>query len=211
MSAPLPRSLEGLLQLLWPSRCAACDALAGEVFCPECSFELRPAPPFGVEGAAEARACFLYEGAAERALLRLKFDHREDVGARLALLMAEAARGMPEHDLVIPVPLTRRRLFARGMNQSAVLAERIALPLWPTALRRTPGAKSQVGARGVARRAQVEGTFILTAPRAIEGRRVLVVDDVVTTGSTAKAAVRCLLAGGAKSASVLAFLRAEGA
>ena len=97
------------------------------------------------------------------------------------------------------------------MNQSAILAERIALPLLPTVLRRAPGAKSQVGARGVARRAQVDGTFILTAPRAIEGRRGRVGDDVVTTGSTAGAAVRCLLGGGAKSASVLAFLRAEGA
>lgn len=211
MKAALPKPLEGLLQLLWPSRCAACDALAAAVFCAECSFELRPAPPFRVEGAAEARACFLYEGAAERALLRLKFDLREDVGARLAALMAEAARGMADHDLVIPIPLTPRRLFTRGMNQSAILAERIALPLLPTVLRRAPGAKSQVGARGVVRRAQVDGTFILTAPRAIEGRRVLVVDDVVTTGSTAGAAVRCLLGGGAKSASVLAFLRAEGA
>ncbi len=211
MIAALERPLEGLLRLLWPSRCAACDALSEAVFCRECSFELRPPPPFSVEGATAAHACFLYEGAAERALLRLKFDHREDVGARLALLMAEAARALPDHDLVIPIPLTRRRLYTRGMNQSALLAARIALPLAPAVLRRSPGAKSQVGARGVARRAQVEGSFILAQPRAIEGRRLLVVDDVVTTGSTAKEAVRCLLGGGAKSASVLAFLRAEGA
>ncbi|MFO0725698.1 MAG: phosphoribosyltransferase family protein [Myxococcota bacterium] len=197
-----------LFDLLWPPRCAACDVPSRAVFCASCALGLEAAPPLSVPGLGAIAACFRYEGPGERALFRLKYDRELSVGARLASLVAGAAASLPAYDLIAPVPLSRARLWRRGMNQSVVLAAEIPGVRDLRAIRRLGGGVAQVGAGRLARAAQVEGRFVAD-PRRVGGRRVLVVDDVVTTGATLGAVAGALLSAGAARVSAVTLLAAE--
>jgi ComF family protein len=111
------------------------------------------------------------------------------------------------------VPLHRRRLWWRRFNQAALLAKTIASltgkRLAPTALTRIRATPHQVGLTASERDRNVRGAFRVPADErmAVAGRRVLLVDDVYTTGATAKAASRALLRGGAKAVDILVFAR----
>ncbi|HSG93945.1 MAG TPA: glutaredoxin 3, partial [Afifellaceae bacterium] len=116
-------------------------------------------------------------------------------------------------DLIAPVPLHPRRLWLRRFNQSVLLADRIGrhsgIAVEPMVLRRIRRTRQQVGLSRREREANVRGAFrVLTAEKPIiAGRRVLLVDDVFTSGATARAASRALLRGGAEAVDVLTFAR----
>jgi ComF family protein len=118
-----------------------------------------------------------------------------------------------EADLIVPVPLHRFRLWTRRFNQSAALAQVVAAGsgkrFAPRALRRVKATAQQVGLSASERDANVRGAFrVMPEDRPeIAGRRVLLVDDVYTTGATVKAATRALLRGGAGAVDVLCFAR----
>jgi ComF family protein len=118
-----------------------------------------------------------------------------------------------EAELIVPVPLHRRRLWWRKYNQSALLAQQIARAtnkvFAPLALQRIRATPQQVGLSANERDLNVRGAFRvpLAQKAAVSGRRVLLVDDVYTTGATAKAATRALLRGGASAVDVLVFAR----
>jgi ComF family protein len=120
---------------------------------------------------------------------------------------------LAEADVIVPVPLHRARLWRRRFNQAMALARSVAaaggVPLDPFLLARVKRTQSQVGLTKAQRAANLQGAFQVPADaRArLKGRRVLLVDDVLTTGSTANAASRALLRGGAESVDVLAFAR----
>jgi ComF family protein len=116
-------------------------------------------------------------------------------------------------ELIVPVPLHRWRLWTRRFNQSAALAMAIARPAGkayrPQVLRRTRRTQQQVGLGPRERAVNVRGAFRVDAGRKAElaGRKVLLVDDVYTTGATAGAATQALLRAGAASVDVLVFAR----
>ena len=160
-----------------------------------------------------ARACGLYEGALRSAVLSLK---REPfVPPRLARALREAARRAPldAATLVVPVPLHPARERERGFNQAALLATSVAkgagLRLDPWSLTRVAHSeRHRAGLDARARRESVEGAFAVTRPRLVRGERVLLIDDVFTTGATASACARALLDAGARAVFVLTAARA---
>lgn len=206
--------------------CAACWSGIGFIERPYCE---RLGTPFEVDlGAgpispaaiaeppvfARARAVCRFDGTARELVHRLKYGDRIELALMLGRMMAQAGRELiAEADLVVPVPLQRLRLWTRRFNQAAALGEVVArrsgLACEPRALARVKRTKQQVGLTRAQRAENLQGAFkVLPAMRpVVEGRRVLLVDDVLTTGSTANAAARALLRGGAEAVDVLSFAR----
>jgi ComF family protein len=167
-------------------------------------------PVFG-----RARAVVRYDdGPARRLVHRLKYSDRLELARPMGAWMARAgAEILAEADLIVPVPLHRFRLMSRRFNQAATLAHSVsqasAVPVDSQALVRTKPTPPQVGLSRPQRAGNVQGAFRLAeeAKPKIFGARIVLVDDVLTSGATANAASRALLRGGAKSVDVLVFAR----
>ena len=132
---------------------------------------------------------FAYGGAVATAIVRMKYAGRPDLGARFAEVMASEAGPLAAHlDLVVPVPLHPRRLAERGFDQAALLAAPVARGLRiayvPRAIRRIRETPRQASLDRAARAANVAEAFLCRSPSRIAGKRVLLVDDVRTTGAT---------------------------
>jgi ComF family protein len=161
-----------------------------------------------------ARAACLYDDASRDLILQLKHADRTDL-ARLftAWLGRAAAELIGEADAVVPAPLHRWRLFRRRYNQSAEIARPLAarhgLAYLPDALQRLRNSDSQAGKSATGRRRNVAGAFTVAPARRpqIDGRRILLVDDVMTTGATAEACARALLRAGAAAVDVAVIAR----
>lgn len=166
-------------------------------------------PPF-----ARLRAVAVYDGLSGRIIQALKYHDRTETAGALGAMMARAAAEMAgDIDLVLPVPLHRRRLWQRRFNQSAMLAEAIAgqlgLRYAADGLQRIKATRRQVGLKARERAANVQGAFRVAAASypLVAGRRILLVDDVYTTGATVKAATRALMRAGASAVDVVVFAR----
>jgi ComF family protein len=159
-----------------------------------------------------ARAVGAFGGTLQKLIHGFKYSDRHD-GRRLFGRWLASAGGdlLADCDVIIPVPLNRWRLLQRRFNQSAILANEVSrrtgVRFAPLALTRVKQTKSQVGLTILERQQNVANAFIVP-PRwkaAIVGRRVLLIDDVITTGSTCNAAARALRAAGAARVDVLAL------
>ena len=172
--------------------------------CGECLFE---PPPF-----REARAVFQYGAAARDAALRLKYGGVSWIGASLGKSMLAVAREMARPDIILPVPLHPVRLRSRGFNQSAltagVLASHWGCPLDTRTLRRVRNTPPQARLTREERKRNIRGAFAASSKNRLAGQRVLLVDDVITTGVTVREASRVLLLAGAAVVEVIAFARA---
>jgi ComF family protein len=160
-----------------------------------------------------ARAILAYDAHSRAAVLALKHADRLDLVPGFARWLARAGRpALADADLVVPVPLHRRRLWLRRYNQAAELARRLAregqLPADPFALVRTRATPSQGAmASARARRRNVLAAFKVPEPARVKGRRILLIDDVLTTGATAESCARALKRAGAAKVHVLALAR----
>lgn len=166
-------------------------------------------PPY-----ARARAAVFHDGVARKIVHGLKYSDRADLATMMAEWMIRAGRDvLDDSDVIVAVPLHRARLFSRRYNQSAELARTLARlsgkPFLPGVMRRIRATRQQVGLGLRARQDNVRGAFLVPPEQAqrLVGRKVLLVDDVLTTGSTVEAATRALLRRGAAQVNVLTFAR----
>ena len=159
-----------------------------------------------------ARACGIYEGALRASIIALK--RRPYVSRRLEVLMEEQCRQPPLDGatLILPVPLHPERERQRGFNQAAVLAQVISkllcLPVAEHVLARAVHTeRHRAGMDARSRHESVENAFTVLSPRIVEGEKVLLVDDVLTTGATVSACALALRAAGAEEVLVLTLAR----
>jgi ComF family protein len=161
-----------------------------------------------------ARAVARYDDIARGLVHRLKYGDRFELARALGGMMVRAgAELIRDADVIVPVPLYRWRLWRRRFNQAMALAQVVSkaggVPCEPFLLARVRPTRSQVGLTKAQRGENLQGAF-RAPPEArarLKGKRVLLVDDVLTTGATANAASRALLRGGASAVDVLAFAR----
>jgi ComF family protein len=161
-----------------------------------------------------ARAAVRYHDIAWALVTRFKYGDRLDLAPMMGRWMARAGRDLTaDADALVPVPLHWRRLWARRFNQSAALAKTIGdiagVPVLAAALKRVRATPQQVGLSKTERADNVQGAFRVPPERKAEiaGRRLVLVDDVLTSGATVDTCARALLRAGAAHVDVLVFAR----
>lgn len=226
MKKGIERLLGFLDDLLFPEDvlCLCCDHALGEDaqdgICPACARSLEAlaqrqeareaedgeAPP---DGLSYVHAAYPYEGQARTLIRRLKYESVRAASVPLARQMVFLPSG--EEEIIVPVPTDRKRQRKRGFNQATLLAEHIGRELGMEvcpALTRVSERRPQTGLSAGQRRTNLAGC--MAAGSAVKGKRVLLVDDVFTTGATAQEAARALRAAGAVSVGLFAAARAGG-
>jgi ComF family protein len=152
------------------------------------------------------------EGPIASLVHRLKYaDHTELAGPMGRWMARAGADLLSEADALIPIPLHRMRLFQRRFNQAALLAHGIAcyqkISVETDALARRKKTRPQVGLTRAQRSANMQAAFEVTDSSKIYGKRLILIDDVLTSGATVEAAARALLRAGAQAVDVLVFAR----
>jgi ComF family protein len=215
-----------ILDVLFPPRCVGCQK-SGHILCPSCTMQIRPLSPpvcqrcsslMATDGTCKQcqyhplnlsglRAVSIYQEPLRSCIHALKYDGNTRLAEPLGQLLAQTYinHGM-RAEAIIPVPLHSERQQQRGYNHAYLLAEvcatRVGIPLRNDIVVRHRSTTAQVGLNHDERRRNVAGAFLCTptfATRALEGRTILVIDDVSTTGATLEACAAPLFAAGAAS------------
>jgi len=210
------------LDLLLPLRCLGCGR-EGDLICPSCRQSLPRIRlplcqrcgatvregnlclacinhPLTIDG---IRSALLFQGTVRQAVLQLKYKHLKALAAPLSQLLAEYLGSHPlKGETIIPVPLYPKRLRQRGYNQASLLAQElgklVGLPVEDDTLIRVKDALPQARTRSaIERRLNVRDAFACHRP--LEGKQILIIDDVCTTGATLDACAIALKAAGAGS------------
>jgi ComF family protein len=223
-------------QRVWPSTCVLCrsraepgvdicspcaaDLPANPTSCPRCALPLQGSQGVVLCGRCQTRAPlfdgsfvpYLYAYPLDHLIQRLKFGNHVPCGRVCGTLFAQAwmARNLEPPNLIVPVPLGTRRYRSRGYNQAHEIARSISrvirVPVHTNLLQRVRETPEQVGLKRKERRRNVRGAFQLAGK--LDGKRVAIVDDVVTTGSTVNEIARVLRRAGAAHIEVWAIARA---
>ena len=166
----------------------------------------------GLRGFDAAYSYGAYESTLRELIHLFKYGGIQTLAGPLGDCLATALPRDQRFDLVVPMPLHWLRRWQRGFNQSALLAKEISrrsgIPLVHCVRRRRPTAP-QAGLSNAKRRANVAGAFLVKRNRPVNGLRVLLVDDVMTTGATAGACASALKKAGARHVALLTLARAD--
>ena len=189
------------LEFLFPSRCIQCKSV-GSLLCPNCQARYSAPRPVIERGSplTECRATAEFEGAIREAIHALKYENQPRFAEPLAeRLGVELTKSGWKPSLIVAAPLHEARLHSRGYNQSALLAERLArsagIAFRPDVLHKIRDTQPQVGLNGRERMLNVKDAFQASAEAA--HHRILLIDDVYTTGATLRECAQALLEAGA--------------
>jgi ComF family protein len=209
LTSGLPAEAWAKIRFIAEPLCDSCGApfeYAMADRCPACLAEPR--------AFARARAAVIYDEASRDLVLKFKHADRTDLARLFAGWINRSAEDLlAEADAIAPVPLHPGRLLARRYNQAAEIARPLArrrgIAYLPDALRRRKAGESQAGKSASGRRRNVAGAFVVADAqrRRIEGRRILLIDDVLTTGATAEACAKALLQAGAAAVDLATVAR----
>lgn len=200
------RFSDAALGVLYPRMCSLCLRIGEDSICRFCKSEIeRLDEAVGTgSGAVDYRfCCFVYENRIAQAIGLLKYGRNLALAAPLAEALAERARdvGVVEDRMIVPVPIHWTRRWKRGFNQAEELCKGLG-PCADASLLRLKPTTQQAGKDKAARLQMLASAF---EARGVQGRDVLLVDDVVTTGATAEACAGALKAAGAASVGLLAL------
>jgi ComF family protein len=207
--------------------CRAClakpEPLAAEYFCVQCRSPFLSRFPLddegrcalcrrGVRGFDAAYSFGFYEAELRTLIHLFKYSRIRTLAGPLGKLLARALPREQAFDVIIPMPLHWRKQWQRGFNPSELLAHeigrRIHTPV-ENSVRRVRNTPAQAGLTSAKRRLNVSGAFQAKKSAAIDGRRVLLIDDVMTTGATAASCARALQRAGARQVTLLTLARAD--
>ena len=223
------------LDFALPPRCPGCGLIVEQVhsFCPDCWKQVEflgnggcrtcglPLEATDLDECgsclavepriARTRAAVAYGDLSRGLAIRLKYGRKVAIARTMARYMAPLVSPPDGDPILVPVPLHRVRLWSRGFNQSVLVAQELSRRLGITAdpfalrrIRRTPPLKGMSLSQ---RRRTVAGAFTVTDPARVKGRTVILVDDVLTTGSTANACARALQRAGAARVELVSWAR----
>ncbi|MCO5298001.1 MAG: ComF family protein [Fimbriimonadaceae bacterium] len=203
-------SLRQILEAVYPPQCALCGLTGLPALCSVCTAEFEAyeggIEPAHVPSIDEWACLWRYTGRAAQAVQRLKYGRSTSLAAPMATMLAEAAGrwGFMEGAWIVPVPIHWSRRCLRGFNQSELLCERFdRTAVRPELLRRTHATSPQAGLSREARAANLHDAF--AAHPEVQGRRIVLVDDVRTSGGTLEACAQALRAAGASAVDALTF------
>ncbi|HVL38755.1 MAG TPA: ComF family protein [Fimbriimonadaceae bacterium] len=192
------RFVETLLDLVYPPKCALCDVTGPRGLCDVCRDEMRlksdPVVTYAhLDELHQETSFYCYEGRAAQAVQRLKYERATSLAAPMSALLRQnlVQHGLLEVDAIVPVPIHWQRRNLRGFNQSELLCEALERDLvQPDLLRRIRATRPQVGLTPEQRLHNLRGAF--AAQSAVAGLRVLLIDDVITSGHTVRECARAL-------------------
>jgi competence protein ComFC len=200
-----------ILSLIFPPRCEVCKKENKESMCPECFSRIKFMKSYlGIHSVS------VYEGTLRTAIHRFKFKGRKKLAQPLGILLVNYLGNgqtvkMEEIDVIVPVPLHKNRLRQRGFNQVELLGESVSkyyeIPII-CALERIRYTDSQFGLPREQRFKNVRGAFKITESKSIYNKRILLLDDIYTTGATIAECTTVLKRGGAKRVEILTLSRA---
>jgi ComF family protein len=216
---PILREMaRGFVHLAYPDLCVACeDALpaTGHCFCLKCQLKLAPSDMYKrAENeftdrfwgrlplqTGAALYYFTRKSPIQHALHQLKYGNKPGIAVKLGRLFGRQLASMPHFlnvDGIVPVPLHPKKEHLRGYNQSAEFARGLSegwggLPFWPHALKRSLDAGTQTNKKRLERFQNVGASFTVSKPSLLQGKHILLVDDVLTTGATLEACGQAIL------------------
>ncbi len=203
LSSPVPHDAE--------HRCAGCNTPFINAY-PLDSRGLCAACRSGLRGFDRAFSFGFYEGPLRSLIHLFKYGGMTPLARRLGDCLCRAVDENESFDFVVPVPLHWRKRWRRGFNQADLLARQIAArrgTFVVRALRRKRSTATQAGLASAGRKRNVAGAFLLRSGADVRGKRILLVDDVMTTGATANACAAALKRGGARSVSLATLARVD--
>ncbi|MGC8970642.1 MAG: double zinc ribbon domain-containing protein [bacterium] len=219
-----------LKELLFPSRCFVCKRISKDPICDDCLSKISPikgpmcricGSPLEVEMIcyrcktfppyfSKARSYALYDGVMRTAIIRFKFEKRKDLGVFLGKILGKFVLELAwDVDFIVPIPLSKERLRTRGFNQAEVLALEVSKILnvpMSLSLIRIKETKPSIDLNIEERLNNISRAFLLK-DNSLKDKKVLLIDDVYTTGATTNEASKILLERGIKEVRVITLAR----